>query len=87
MIELTYVQVVGTAISIFGLGIGIGYKLGSTNKNVTTVKTQCNKSMRGKTQGIQIEKIYINGKCKDVNCMKLEKNNLCSVTNAKCMFL
>jgi len=87
MLEITFYQAIGSAVSIFSLGIALGYKIGSINKDVTTVKTQCNKSMRGKTLGIEIEKIYINGKCKDVNCMKLEKDNICSATDTKCMFL
>ena len=86
MVEITFYQAVGSAIFIFSLGVALGYKIGSINKTVTTVKTQCNKSMRGSI-GISIEKIYINGKCKDVNCMKLEADKICTATGVKCMFL
>ena len=93
MIELTQLQALGYIATIFSaglsLGVGVGYKIGSINKTITTTKAFCDTPPEGKTKKgyIEVEKIYANGKCSDVNCIFMQENSLCATTGKKCKYL
>ena len=89
MIELSAVEAFGYIGTILSGGIGIGYKMGSINKTITTTRTFCNTPPKGETKKgyIEIEKIYANGKCSDVSCVFLQEHSMCFTTGKKCKYL
>lgn len=83
MIEVSYFQAVSTIVSVFTIGIGVGYKVAP--KTVTTSIGYCRLPKDSNQNGsIKFNKTLVNGKTKDVNCEFIQ-NNKCTLNNNKCI--
>ena len=88
MIELTYAQLFGFALSVFSLGLTIGLTLGYkfANKTVTTVNSFCDTPKDNRYGQIGITRVYANGKQTDIACLYYQGAKLCGHSQSKCKY-
>lgn len=87
MIEITTNEAIGTALTIFSIGVAIGYRLSPRVHSST--KTQCNTPIINGIQNrsIAITKEIINGRCEDVSCVFIQDKQVCEITDRKCKLI
>jgi len=85
MVELTTAEAITTALGIFSLGAGIGYKQG-IGQTITTTKNICQITVDNKQRNLAIEKIFVNGKQSDISCSFLVKGK-CELIGTRCKYI
>ena len=91
MIEMPVYYLLGIILTAFGVGVGVGYKVG--NPTITQDTTHCheiatNPKNDGWNKSLQIGRTYRNGKCVNVSCPYYHaSDHYCSLIEKKCVLI
>ncbi len=84
MIEVALQYLIGSAIALLGLGIGIGYKIAERKTDIKSEDFFC--ELAHFSQPSEVKVIYENGKKSSTNCSSfVDKNKKCILTNDQCI--
>ncbi len=84
MIEIAIYYLIGLAIALISLGIGIGYKIAEKKNDVKSEEFFCELALFSQPNVVNI--VYKNGKKNSTNCSSyIEQGKMCILTNDKCI--